>query len=620
MSRQAKKALPVFTYEELAASPSMSGLVSFLNLPTRGDTPGVHQLPPQVVPPLGVDSEGTGRVIESEPSSSVEPLGVQQLDPEVVPPLGVNFEGTGRVIESEPSSGVAPLGVQRLDPEVVPPLGVNFEGTGRVIESEPSSSVEPLGAQRLDPKVASPLGVDLFPGVSLPTDMHPISDDSPLGVHSLAPKGGTPLGRDRGLERKPTFSAAQTSNDIPLGVDPLPPEGVSPLVRQKLTRAPAKRGYQFTPRGPTPPISTTFDVEALAPVAPSGGYTPRVPTPSGLYKLSPKQISHQWVSLSTGVIYDVSRVSRVDIAQQSMALGEERFYETIWRCAGSYTFHIIEESKHIHTFRAGVLALSKIARLNIKTIKDLLPKLIEKKILRVIAEGDVRTNLGKTYEIYSYEEILRRQEESGLTFVIKNGRAVEFVQPGAAPGGGTPLAIHRSTAPRGETPPPREHPQRLGVMPLYRPRGDTTPHIDIESNTRQTTTVRSLLQTQLPTFDDSAVEHLWTDCRRRVPDVTPDEVRCLFSAKLPQSFARGIENRNGFLLRVVAVSCTPAAIAELRQSRELGQTDSTGGAGNDLISSEDEIVRLEEMLDAMPNHPQAGEWQKTIASLRKQDE
>jgi hypothetical protein len=104
-----------------------------------------------------------------------------------------------------------------------------------------------------------------------------------------------------------------------------------------------------------------------------------------------------------------------------------------------------------------VLVLSKIARLNIKSVKDLLPKLIDKKILRVIAEGDVRTNLGKTYEIYSYEEILRRQEESGLIFVIKNGRAVEFVQP-AAPGGVTPLAAQGSNHPRGESPPVRSTP------------------------------------------------------------------------------------------------------------------------------------------------------------------
>jgi hypothetical protein len=42
---------------------------------------------------------------------------------------------------------------------------------------------------------------------------------------------------------------------------------------------------------------------------------------------------------------------------------------------------------------------------------------------------------------------------------------------------------------------------------------------------------RSLLQAQLPTFDDSVVKHLWADCRKRVPDVTSDEVGCLFAAK-----------------------------------------------------------------------------------------
>jgi hypothetical protein len=570
MSRQAKKAPPVFTYEELAASPSMSGLVSFLNLPTREDVPGAHQFHPQVDSPLGVDLNQAPQVVINNPARDVLPLGAEQIPPQADTPLGAEL---------------------RLETHI----------TADTTENPPDS---PLGAQSLAPKGVPPLELNLGPEKQPAPNSGSTAQDTPLGVESLHPKGDSVATRN-----EPTGPAQRES--------PCTPRGATPLSRS-LGSHPGQSSS--APRGLTPPPATTSSVESLPPIEPSAGYTPRVTTLTRTPKLSPKQISAQWVSLSTGVIYDVSRVSRVDIAQQSMALGEERFYETIWRCAGSYTFHIIGESKHIHTFRAGVLALSKIARLNIKTIKDLLPKLIEKKILTVIADGDVRTNLGKTYEIYSYEEILRRQEGSGLTFVIKNGRAVEFVQPGSALGGVTPLVIQRGTAPRGETPHRQEHPQRLGVMPLYRPRGDTTPHIDTQSNTRQTTTaVRSLLQTQLPTFDDLAVEHLWTDCRRRVPDVTPDEVRCLFSAKLPQSFARGIENRNGFLLRVVAVSCTPAAIAELRQSRELEQTDLTGGAGNYLISSADEIVRLGEMLDAMPNHPQAAEWQKTIDSLREQN-
>jgi hypothetical protein len=45
-------------------------------------------------------------------------------------------------------------------------------------------------------------------------------------------------------------------------------------------------------------------------------------------------------------------------------------------------------------------------------------------------------------------------------------------------------------------------------------------------------------------------------------------VRHLFENKLPLSQARGIENPIGFLVRAVARSCTPAAIAVLRQGRE----------------------------------------------------
>ena len=72
-------------------------------------------------------------------------------------------------------------------------------------------------------------------------------------------------------------------------------------------------------------------------------------------------------------------------------------------------------------------------------------------------------------------------------------------------------------------------------------------------------------------FDDAAAEQLWIACRRQVPEVTVEEVLNLFRHKLPESRARGIENPNGFLLRAVARSCTPAAIRALRQGREAPQ-------------------------------------------------
>lgn len=79
--------------------------------------------------------------------------------------------------------------------------------------------------------------------------------------------------------------------------------------------------------------------------------------------------------------------------------------------------------------------------------------------------------------------------------------------------------------------------------------------------------MRARLQAELPTFDDAAVEQLWTECRKRVPDVTAEEVAALFTAKLPVSRVRSIESPNGFLLRAVAQSCTAAAVAAMRQGR-----------------------------------------------------
>lgn len=105
--------------------------------------------------------------------------------------------------------------------------------------------------------------------------------------------------------------------------------------------------------------------------------------------------------------------------------------------------------------------------------------------------------------------------------------------------------------------------------------------------------MRRLLQEQLPAFDDEAVDELWRDCRRRVPDVTPEEVSAMFASKLPGSQSRSIENPNGFLIKAVARSCTPAAIGALRQGREVAPEIPI------VISAED----LEEIL-ADPNMPE----------------
>jgi hypothetical protein len=102
-----------------------------------------------------------------------------------------------------------------------------------------------------------------------------------------------------------------------------------------------------------------------------------------------------------------------------------------------------------------------------------------------------------------------------------------------------------------------------------------------------------------------------------VPDVSAEEIDRLFGWKLPESRARGIENPNGFLLRAVARSCTPAAINAMRQGRESAKEIPVNNTvDSNTQSIEEDLAAVEKILEAMPGHPQADEWRQTIERLR----
>jgi hypothetical protein len=110
-----------------------------------------------------------------------------------------------------------------------------------------------------------------------------------------------------------------------------------------------------------------------------------------------------------------------------MSLGEERVYQTLWH--GRESDGIFIETKKSKTFSLGYDRMARLVRLNEKSVRVLLPKLINKKILEVVAAENSASRLGRTYRIFNCEEILERQRAVNLTNVVKNGRAVEFVWP-----------------------------------------------------------------------------------------------------------------------------------------------------------------------------------------------
>jgi hypothetical protein len=264
-------------------------------------------------------------------------------------------------------------------------------------------------------------------------------------------------------------------------------------------------------------------------------------------------------------------IRKAVLVQDGHSLGEQALYQVLWDHAKSY-------DKDSRIISIGYRQLSHLGRMTVNNCKANILSLIQKlAIEEAVAHSHAQA---RTYRVFSYPTILERRKNAGLTHFVKS-RGVAFV----APDTGEPLTARLRTrgTPAKSTPPfalaergtPEQGPLGISVSgtravplsstPSYRqsfrqfPRQSTTTDLDV---------VRKVLQTTLPTFDDTAVEQLWAECRQQVPDITPGELLRLFEDKLPLSQARGIENPIGFLVRAVARSCTPAAIAALRQGRE----------------------------------------------------
>ena len=156
---------------------------------------------------------------------------------------------------------------------------------------------------------------------------------------------------------------------------------------------------------------------------PEGGPTTVVVT---LTEGDPPTVGDTWID-ATGTHYAPKRVRSVLAAEDSLTLGEERVYQTLWH--GRETDGILPESPRSKTFSLGYDRIARLVRLNEKSVRVLMPKLIGKKILEVVKAENSASRIGRTYRIFDGGEILQRQRAANLTHVVKNGRAVEFVWP-----------------------------------------------------------------------------------------------------------------------------------------------------------------------------------------------
>lgn len=439
-------------------------------------------------------------------------------------------------------------------------------------ESAPATTSLPQEAPESARAIVSPTVGVRTSVVLTPSEVETTTNDEALlGKTTERPQ------RSNGLQHVSKVLTNLLPEELPRPIDVIqegisPTEGDTPSV--VLTPSAVVQPTVGATRSPSPshvvsPSSTAQSdpqqrntSSPLATIPPTVGVTPSVHLPGT-----------RWVD-ADGNHYEAHRVQRIAIAQQSMALGEERVYQALWHAKESDG--VFFQDRRTKTFSLGYDRLARLVRLNEKSVRMLLPKLISKKILEVVASENSATRTGRKYRVFSYEEILDRQRAANLLYIVKNGRAVEFVQAQSAnnhpstvelsPEVVKPSVGVTSTETVGGTPP-----ETVGE-PSEETVGVTTTPLDkcLVKEESQTPSSSSSIHRALGEYgspDDDAVQHLIGQCKRNASDADPSEIVHFIHDK-GQVIRKGkISNPIAFLLVYVPKCFLGEGLQEFRQQR-----------------------------------------------------
>lgn len=229
------------------------------------------------------------------------------------------------------------------------------------------------------------------------------------------------------LDRLEEASAPETS-----AADPTAPEISAPVFE---TSALAEAAVRSTAVETSAPVS---DV----PSAPEGGAleasaleTPAivpaaVEANAPVFSVSTAPGTSVLETSALGVLYRRPRIRRADTVAEGHSLAEQAIYELMYREGKPY------QGEH-RILTTGLRTLAERARMAYANCKANVRSLIGKLALEEYGEGFSYT-VGRTYIIYSAQEVMRRRRAAGLTHVIRT-RGVAFVDPES----GTPIECTR---------------------------------------------------------------------------------------------------------------------------------------------------------------------------------
>ncbi len=281
-----------------------------------------------------------------------------------------------------------------------------------------------------------------------------------------------------------------------------------------------------------------------------------------------------WQTEGLGTVFEQTRVRRIHQAQDALSLIEEKVYDLLWGPKNQKR----DDSRLVHY---SLQRIATEARINIKTVRELIPRLIDKGFITIEHEADVRRNIPTLYRVSSYTAALNDQKRRNRAYVTKTGKGVFYVHPISAsfkaakpmgferqpppyrPGGPMPGPLGDGIWPGGLQP--------TGAMGSggSKPMGASgPPSIDnlIDNSIRQTTTttyaalVDSIKEGLGVEPDEALLGKMIAACHRNALDTTSevatDEELIYFTATKARVLARAANIRNHLaVLRKAVPEC-----------------------------------------------------------------
>ena len=170
-----------------------------------------------------------------------------------------------------------------------------------------------------------------------------------------------------------------------------------------------------------------------------------------------------WQAEGLGSIFEHSRVRRIEHARDALSPVEQRVYELLWNTGsegGSGDFRLVYYS---------LQRIATEARINIKTVRELIPRLMEKGFIRIEHKADVRRNIPTLYRVPGYDAVLFGQKRQNRRYIAKTGKGVFYVRPVSA------QLLGMDQIPGGLEIVPREDRASAGAADPNAPADGTTP-------------------------------------------------------------------------------------------------------------------------------------------------